>query len=185
MLIMINNPNTDEFVKELMEAGFPSAKIYTDTINSRSSNEVGIYGESSFAFLAGYLALNNREITNAPLVANDKNTGLRISAKNYSLFCSNCTGQTEVDLFSIDGRLLDKEVVQAFQPETKLVNYRRFLETFPIILYRVSDETGRIRKRKTHTSCPVSFQTGLTTSRNSVFGGPSPESLSPKILHNE
>ncbi len=145
---MINNPNTGELVKELMEAGFPSAKIYTDTINSRSSNEVGIFGQSSFAFLAGYLALNDREITNAPLVANDKNTGLRISAKNYSLYCTNCTGPTEVDLFSIDGRLLDKEVVQAFQPELKLVNYRRFLETFPIILYRVSDETGRSERGK-------------------------------------
>jgi len=59
---LMEKTNVDRYIKKLMEADFPPAKTYVDTINSWNSNEVGIYTMSSIAYLTGYLSLHNREV---------------------------------------------------------------------------------------------------------------------------
>ncbi len=142
---LINLPNVDNIVKDLMHAGFPSAKIYVDSVDSWNSNEVGIYTVSSFAFLAGYLALHNRniEITDAQIIKTESSSELIISDKNKTLFCENCIGETQIQLFSLNGQLLFNSEIKSHNNMFQLVNYIEFIERNPIILYNVTDETGR------------------------------------------
>ena len=147
---LVENTNVDNIVKELMRAEFPSAKIYRDSVDSWNSNEVGIYTVSSLAFLTGYLALHKRDvnITSIPILQKNNNLELEISNKNGSLFCANCIGKTKVDLYSLNGQLLLKEVVNATHPNFELTNYSVFVRNNPLIIFNVIDEIGKSKKGK-------------------------------------
>jgi endoglucanase len=134
------------YLVDMTAAMFPPAKMYIDTINSPQFNETGIYAVSSLAYLTGYLALHNREmdVTGAPLTGKNKPGTLDISDRNYSLYCSNCSGKTEVSLFSITGQLLKKETVLPALSGLKITSYENMAGKSPVIIYRVADETGRV-----------------------------------------
>ena len=143
---LINNSEVDDQLKSLMRAGFPSAKIYIDSINSGSSNEVDIYSMASFAFLTGYLALHNREVEyTASHYWSGKSENLIITDKNNSLYCSNCKGETNVTFYSVTGRMLDRRTIHSTGFGTELIHYGQYLVNNPFILYQVMDETGRIK----------------------------------------
>lgn len=146
---LINNEKVDSQLKNLMVAGFPSAKIYIDTINSCNSNEVGIYTLASFAFLTGYLALQNRDVeyTGIPYLAKNS-TELKVTTNNNWLYCSNCQGKTTVKLFSLSGKLLNLRMINANSRDVKLINYKKYLMNNPLILFRVRDMRGLIKTGK-------------------------------------
>ncbi len=142
--------SVDDIVKKLMVAEFPPAKIYVDTVDSWNSNEVGIYTVSSLAYLIGYLSLYNRkaEITDATDLRNEKMTELEISYFNDELFCENCSGNTEVNLYNLNGQLLEKKRLNATHPKIALINYRKFTAKYPLILFRITDGSGKSKRGK-------------------------------------
>lgn len=139
-------PSTDSYVKDLMEAGFPSAKIYSDTINSRSSNEINIQTMAAFAYLAGYLTVYNRtaDYTGTyDLLNNNIQPDLSITNRYNKIYCTNCKGNTRISFFSVDGRLLTQKVIVANQDETELYNLNTRTYNYPVILYQAIDESGK------------------------------------------
>ncbi len=146
--INANNGSYDRFVVELNEAEFPPAKTYVDTVDSWNSNETGIYEISSFAYLMGFLALHQRNIsTNNSAQILRSNQTLEIIDRNRSLYCNNCVGKTSVSVYSADGSRLFSDEINTFSG-LPVLNYRGILKNNSFAMYRVTDETGRTASGK-------------------------------------
>jgi endo-1,4-beta-xylanase len=144
--------NTIEEAKlyEVNITNFPPAKSYIATSNSRLFNETGIYTVSSLAYLAGYLAVNDRklDVTRSPRVIRNEQQTLQVDGRDFSLYCYNCRGKTDVSLYSINGQLLKKESALPEFRDSKITGYHHLIHNHPIILFKVSDETGRTKSGK-------------------------------------
>lgn len=145
---LLKNATVDKYVKPLMEAGWPSAKIYIDSVDSWISNEVDIFTVSSLAGLTGFIALHDREvqITGIPLFNYQENV-LEVEKRKSSLLCKNCEGKTRIELFSADGQLLHSQYNQHFENRF-LINCNELIQNGSLVFYRVQDESGRIATGK-------------------------------------
>ena len=147
---LMNSQEYDDQILSYMEGGFPSAKIYEDSIYFRNTNETGIYNLASFAYLTGYLSLYNREVgySDSPLIQKTNLEALKINDNNNILYCTNCFGKTKIKLVSVNGQLLSENIVLAANYETFLIDYKKYVENYPIIIYNVTDDLGQMSNGK-------------------------------------